>query len=71
MVPLARERTKLQCHHEGTRVMALLSSARMLFGSGHSAQAAALVEVVKVNSGHKRENLANGGKRVHVIRCGH
>jgi len=32
----------------------------MLFVSGQCAHAAALVEVVNVNCGHKRENLANG-----------
>ncbi len=40
--------------------MALLGSALMLFVSAQRGHAAALVEVVNVNCGHKRENLANG-----------
>ncbi|MCF7732535.1 MAG: Ig-like domain repeat protein [Akkermansiaceae bacterium] len=43
-----------------TRSLALLSSALLLFVSGQCARAATLVEVVNVNCGHKRENLANG-----------
>ena len=42
------------------RSAVLLTSALMLFVSGQCAHAAALVEVVNVNCGHKRENLANG-----------
>ena len=43
-----------------TRFMALLSRALMLVVSGQCVLAAALVEVVNVNCGHKRENLTNG-----------
>jgi len=40
--------------------MAWLGSALLLFVSAQRAHAVALVEVVNVNCGHKRENLANG-----------